>query len=106
MNKQEPNIFESIQRAHDGIQKIIKIINKNKIPKDYQGMKNMIAEMEAEEQRRNEMNRMREKIKKLIRDRKFRNKCVKFERRQKIRKFLRLPYKTLNDQDFFETTEE
>ena len=106
MNKQDPNIIESIQRANAGIQKIIKIINKNKIPKDYQGMKNMIAEMEAEEQRRNEMNRMREKIKKLIRDRKFRNKCVKFERRQKIRKFLRLPYQTLNDQDFFETTEE
>ena len=106
MTRQEPNIIESIQRANAGIQKIIKIINKNKIPKDYQGMKNMIAEMEAEEQRRNEMNRMREKIKKLIRDRKFRNKCVKFERRQKIRKFLRLPYQTLNDQDFFETTEE
>ena len=106
MTRQEPDIIESIQRAHTGIQKIIKYLNRNKIPNDYQGMKNMIAEMEAEEQRRNEMNKMREKIKKMIRDRKFRNKCIKFERRQKIRKLLHLPYQTLNEVDFFKDTEE
>ena len=101
MTRQEPDIIESIQRAHTGIQKIIKYLNRNKIPNDYQGMKSMIAEMEAEETKRNDMNRMREKIKKMLYEKKQRARWVKLERRRKIRKLLHLPYKTLNEDEFF-----
>lgn len=101
MTGQEPTLFEAFQKWHAVIQKIIKYANKNRIPNDYQGMKNMIAEMEAEDQKRNDMNKMREKLKKMIRDKKQRERWIKLERRRKIRKFLHLPYKTLNEDDFF-----
>ena len=101
MTRQEPTLFEALQTWNQIIKKIIKALNKNKIPNDYQGMKNMIAEMEADDKKRNEMNRMREKIKHMIRERKLRARWVKLERRRKIRKLLHLPYKTLNEDEFF-----
>ena len=106
MTNQEPTIFEAMQRWNIAIQKLIKMLNKNRIPKDYQGMKNMIVELEAEEKQRNDMNKMREKIIKLQKDKKQRAYWNKLERRRKIRAFLHLPYKTLNEDDFFKDLEE
>lgn len=106
MTRQEPTIFEAMQRWYSLIQKLIKILNKNRIPKDYQGMKNMIAELEAEEKQRNDMNKMRERIIKLQKDKQMRARWAKLERRRKIRAFLHLPYKTYNEDKFFEHTEE
>ena len=106
MTIQEPTIFEAMQKWYDMIQKLNKHLNKNKIPNDYQGMKSMIAEMEAEDKKRNDMNKMREKLKKMIKDKKQRERWVKLERRRKIRAFLHLPNKTLIEDELFEETEE
>ena len=106
MASQEPSLIETMQRVIVVAKKINKAINKNSIPKDYEGMKNMLKTLEDEEQRRNEMNRMREKIKRMQRDKKQRQRWAKLERRRKIRKFLHLPYKTLNEDEFFKSMDE
>ena len=99
--RNEPNIIEVMQKWSVLIKKLIKLLNKNSIPKDYDGLKKMKSELEAEETRRNEMNRMREAIRKMLRDKKQRERWAKLERRRKIRAFLHLPYKTLNEDEFF-----
>lgn len=102
----EPTLYETYQRWKTVIQKLIKLTNKYRMPKDYEGLKNLKAELEAEETRRNEMNRMREAIRKLQRNKKQRERWAKLERRRKIRKFLHLPYKTYNEDEFFKEADD
>ena len=96
----EPNLLDIIQKWNQVIQKLIRIINKNKIPNDYHGLKQMKERLEQEEDKRNEMNRLRESVKHLIKKRRQREHWAKIERCRKIRAFLHLPYKTLNEDDF------
>ena len=106
MTMQDTSIIDAIKRWIILFKKINKALNRYSIPKDLESMKKMKAELENEEQIRNDENRTREAIKHLIRKKKQRERWIKLERRRKIRKFLRLPYKTLNEDDFFKDTEE
>ena len=100
MTNKEPTLYETYQRWSIIIKKLIKHLNKNQIPKDYEGMKAMKESLEKEEQKRLEMNRMREAIKAMLKKKKQRAYWNKLERRRKIRAFLHLPYKTLNEDNF------
>jgi len=101
MTSKEPTLYETYQRWSIIIKKLIKLLNKNHIPKDYEGMKEMKQRLEQEETKRMEMNRMRESIKHMLKKKKQRQYWNKLERRRKIRAFLHLPYKTLNEDEFF-----
>lgn len=100
MSLPDQSLADAIRRWIILFKKINKMLNRYSIPKDLESMKKMKANLEDEEQRRNDENKTREAIKHLIKKKKQRQHWEKIERRQKIRKFLHLPYKTLNEYDF------
>ena len=85
--------------------KINKAIRGDTIPNSYEELKLMEKRLQDEEIKRNQMNRMRENIKHMIKQKKMRQRWIKLERRRKIRKFLHLPYKTLTEDEFFKEDE-
>ena len=99
-SQEDTSIVDTIRRCIILYKKIKKLATPNHIPSDYHSMKLMKERLEKEEQTRQEMNKMRESIKHLIKKKKQRAYWQKLERRRKIRKFLHLPYKTLNEDDF------
>ena len=78
--------------------KVIKKINENRIPKNYESLKAMKERLEKEESNRMQAIRMHEQVRLLLLKKKQRQVWERQDRIRKIQRFLHLPYKTWIEQ--------
>ena len=78
--------------------KVIKKINENHIPKNYESLKVMKERLEREESNRMQALRMHEQVRLLLLKKKQRQHWERQDHTRKVKKFLHLPYKTWIEQ--------
>ncbi len=76
------------------IKKIGSKVNEKYIPKNYEKLKTMKERLEKEEKNRNDVLRMHEAVKHLIRKKQERKQWERQDKIRRIKKLLHLPYKT------------